>query len=102
MYIKASPLSPAPWLRKTARIQDNKLQAAGLVAQGFHLLLDHYKIGKLQECKATIVAADWWLLAGGSVLKAVGLHLGALWRSLGGSWEPLCSHWVPLGAIGCH
>ena len=75
------------------------MQAAGLVAQGFHLLLDHYKIGKLQECKATIVAADWWLLAGRVVLVAFGLHLGVLLRSLGRSWEPLCSHWVPLGAI---
>ena len=75
------------------------MQAAGLVAQGLHLLLEHYKIGKLQECKATIVAADWWLVAGEVVLEAFGLTLGALWRSLGGSWEPLCSHWVPLGAI---
>ena len=48
---------------------------------------------------AAIVAADWWLLAGGVVLEAFGLHLGGLLRSLGGSWEPLCSHWVPLGAI---
>ena len=56
---------------------------------------------KTPRMKATIVAADWWLLAGagGVVLEAFGLDLGALWRSLGGSWEPLCSHWVPLGAI---
>ena len=45
------------------------------------------------------MAADWWLLAGGVVLEAFGLPLGALWKSLDGSWEPLCSHLVPLGAI---
>ena len=73
------------------------MQAAGLVAQGLHLLLEHYKIGKLQECKATIVAADWSLVAGEVALEAFGLTLGVLWRSLGGSWEPLCSHWMPLG-----
>ena len=36
-------------------------------------------------------------MAGGVVLDAFGLTLGALWRSLGGSCESLCSHWVPLG-----
>ena len=65
----------------TASIQDNKLQAAGLLAQGFHLLPDHYKIGKLQECEAEIVTVEWWLLAGW--LDAFGFSLGAFWRSLG-------------------
>ena len=66
---------------KTARIHDNKLQAAGLLARGFHLLPDHYKIGKLQECEAEIVTLEWWLLAGW--LDALGFSLGAFWWSLG-------------------
>ena len=38
--------------------------------QGFHLLIEHYKMGKLQECKATIVASGSRLLAVRAALEA--------------------------------
>ena len=76
------------------------MQAAGLVAHGFHLLLEHYKIGKLQECRTTIVAGDWRLVAQGIVLHAFGLTLGPLesyWEWFGGLWVDLGSHCVHIG-----
>ena len=42
-----------------------------------------YKIGKLQECRTTIVVGDCWLVAGGAVLEACGVTLGVLWRVFG-------------------
>ena len=84
---------------KTARLHDNKLQAAGLLAEGFCLLPDQYKIGKLQDCQAEIVTVEWWLLAG-----CLWLQFGSILEVFWGLWTHFLKalevfRWV-LGTIG--
>ncbi len=57
------------------------MQAAGLLAEGFRLLLDQYKIGKLQDWKAETVTVEWWLLAG-----CLWLQFGSILEVFRGLW----------------
>ena len=100
IYLKASPLPPAPCLLKTAGSHDNKLQDAGLLAQCHNLLPDDDKIAPW--------ASVWHHLGGpwepwGSLFQCFGdllLDLGGHCAHIGCQW-PILGSWVVIfGAFG--
>ena len=81
---------------------ESVFETFGLTLGGFGRLLagclEHCKITKLQECRITIVAGDWWMVAGGSVFEAFWPHFGYALEVFGGPLVQLGSIVFTLGA----